>query len=50
MDVALVAQLTTLGSSVVLLFGITLLWRRSLQAYIHAYSWHSVVLAGFFFL
>ena len=48
MDVALVAQLTTLGSSVVLLFGITLLWRRSLQAYIDAFRWQSVVLALIF--
>lgn len=48
MDVALVAQITTLGSSVVLIFGITLLWRRSLQAYIDAFRWQSVVLAMIF--
>ena len=48
MDVALLAQLTTLGSSLVLLFGITLLWRRSLQAYIDAFRWQSLVLAAIF--
>ena len=50
MDVALFAQLTTLGSSIVLLFGITLLWRRSLHAYIDAFRWQSVVLAVLFVL
>ena len=48
MNFAMVAQLTTLGSSVVLLFGIALLWRRSLQAYISAFRWQSVVLAAIF--
>ncbi len=38
MDDALLAQLSALAASLVLLFGITLLWRRSLQAYIDAFS------------
>jgi hydrogenase-4 component E len=50
MDVALFAQLATLISSVVLLFGIALLWRRSLRAYIDAFRWQSVVLALLFVL
>ena len=35
-----------LGSSLVLLFGLILLWRRSVAAYITAFAWQSVVLAG----
>jgi hydrogenase-4 component E len=46
MNVALFSQLTTLGSSVVLLFGIVLLCRRSLHAYIEAFRWQSLVLAA----
>ena len=46
MDAALFSQLSTLGSSVVLLFGIVLLWRRSLHAYIEAFRWQSLVLAA----
>ena len=46
----LFAQLATLSSSVVLLFGITLLWRRSLPAYISAFRWQSAVLTGLFVL
>jgi hydrogenase-4 component E len=48
MNDALFAQLATLGSSLVLLFGITLLWRRSLPAYADAFQWQSVVLAALF--
>jgi hydrogenase-4 component E len=48
MNDALFSQLSTLGSSVVLLFGITLLWRRSLRAYTDAFQWQSVVLAAMF--
>lgn len=48
MNDALFSQLSTLGSSVVLLFGITLLWRRSLHAYTEAFQWQSVVLAAMF--
>ncbi len=39
------SQLTTLGSSIVLIFGILLLWRRSLSAYISSFRWQSAVLA-----
>jgi hydrogenase-4 component E len=46
MSVALFSQLTTLGSSVVLLFGIVLLCRRSLHACVQAFRWQSLVLAG----
>ncbi|MBK9710774.1 MAG: hypothetical protein IPO81_05465 [Kouleothrix sp.] len=48
MDDALFAQLSTLGASLVLLFGILLLWRRSLRAYVGAFRWQSVVLAAMF--
>ena len=48
MNDALFAQLSTLGASLVLLFGIILLWRRSLHAYVVAFRWQSVVLAGMF--
>jgi hydrogenase-4 component E len=44
----LFAQLSTLGSSLVLLFGVTLLWRRSLNAYAGAFRWQSVVLSAIF--
>ncbi|MET0501801.1 MAG: hypothetical protein ABW172_09805 [Candidatus Binatia bacterium] len=46
MNVALFSQLTTLGSSVVLLFGIVVLCRRSLHAYIDAFKWQSLVLTA----
>jgi hydrogenase-4 component E len=46
MNGALFSQLATLGSSVVLLFGIVLLCRRSLHAYIEAFRWQSLVLAA----
>jgi hydrogenase-4 component E len=48
MNDVLFSQLSTLGSSVVLLFGITLLWRKSLHAYTAAFQWQSAVLAGLF--
>jgi hydrogenase-4 component E len=41
----LFAQLSTLSASAVLLFGIALLWRRSLSAYIKAFRWQSLVLS-----
>lgn len=44
----LFAQLSTLGASLVLLFGIILLWRRSLHAYVVAFRWQSAVLAAMF--
>lgn len=40
------SQLTTLGSSIVLIFGILLLWRRNVTSYISSFRWQSVVLAG----
>lgn len=39
-------QLSTLGSSIVLIFGVLLLWRRSLSAYISSFRWQSVILSG----
>ncbi len=40
------AQLSTLGSSIVLIFGILLLWRRSSGAYIASFQLQSAALAG----
>lgn len=40
------SQLSTLGSSIVLIFGILLLWRRSLSAYINLFRWQSAALAA----
>jgi hydrogenase-4 component E len=48
MNESLFPQLSTLGSSVVLLFGIMLLWRKSLRAYIDAFQWQSAALAVMF--
>ena len=48
MNDALFAQLSTLGASLALLFGIILLWRRSLHAYVVAFRWQSAVLAALF--
>ena len=48
MNDALFAQLSTLGASLVLLFGVILLWRRSLHAYVVAFRWQSAVLAALF--
>ena len=42
---SLFAQLATLGSSLALLSGIALLWRRSLGAYVRAFRWQSLALA-----
>lgn len=46
MRATLFSQLATLGSSIVLLFGIVLLCRRSLHAYVDAFRWQSLVLAA----
>jgi hydrogenase-4 component E len=46
----LFAQLSTLSASVTLLFGIALLWRRSLSAYVKAFRWQSLALAVAFAL
>src|SRR5215813_8278253 len=40
------SQLCVLGSSLVLIFGLILLWRRSVTAYISAFTWQSIVLAA----
>lgn len=40
------AQLSVLGSSLVLLCGFILLWRRGVPAYISAFKWQSVVLSA----
>jgi len=39
------SQLSVLGSSLVLLFGLILLWRRGLTAYVTAFAWQSIVLS-----
>jgi len=46
----LFSQLSTLGSSLILLFGIALLWRKSLRAYTVAFQWQSVALTVMFVL
>jgi hydrogenase-4 component E len=43
---AVFSQLCILGSSLVLIFGLILLWRRSVTAYITAFAWQSMVLAA----
>lgn len=40
------SQLSVLGSSLTLIFGLILLWRRGVPAYINAFAAQSVVLAG----
>jgi hydrogenase-4 component E len=39
------AQVCVLGSSLVLIFGLILLWRRGVTAYITAFKWQSIVLS-----
>ena len=39
-------HLSALGASLVLLFTLFLLWRRGIRAYIAAFVWQSVILAG----
>jgi len=41
-------QLSTLGASVILLFGITLLWRKSMRSYAETFKWQSVALSLMF--
>ena len=43
---SLFPQLCVLGSSLVLIFGLILLWRRSVAAYITAFTWQSLVLSA----
>ena len=40
------SQLSVLGSSLVLLMGFMLLWRRGVLAYVNAFAWQSMALAG----
>jgi hydrogenase-4 component E len=40
------SQLTVLGSSLTLLFGLIVLGRRGVPAYVNAFAWQSTVLAG----
>lgn len=42
---AVFSQLCVLGASLVLIFGLTLLWHRGVTAYIKAFRWQSVVLS-----
>jgi hydrogenase-4 component E len=42
----LFSQLSILGSSLALVFGLFLLWRRSIRAHITALAWQSAMLAG----
>ena len=48
MNDTLFSLLSTIGSSVILLLGIMLLWRRSLRAYVDAFQWQSVALTAMF--
>ncbi len=43
---SLFSQLCVLGSSLVLIFGLILLWRRSVTAYVTAFAWQSTVLSA----
>src|SRR5712691_5363847 len=49
MNDILFAQLSNLGSSLMLLLGIALLWRRSLRAAVSAFRWQSAALTAMFF-
>src|SRR2546426_10090729 len=42
---SLFAQLVVLESSLALIFGLVLLWRRRVPAYVNAFTWQSIVLA-----
>jgi hydrogenase-4 component E len=43
---SLFSDLAVLGSSLTLIFGLMLLWHRSVHAYTNAFAWQSAVLAG----
>ena len=43
---AFFAQLVVLQSSLALIFGLVLLWRRGVPAYVNAFTWQSLVLAA----
>jgi hydrogenase-4 component E len=40
------SQLSVLGASLVLLFGLIVLWRRGVPAHVTAFAWQSIALAG----
>jgi hydrogenase-4 component E len=42
---SLFAQAVVLESSLALIFGLVLLWRRGVPAYVNAFTWQSIVLA-----
>lgn len=42
----LFSQLSVLGSSLALVFGLFVLWRRSVHAHVAAFAWQSAALAG----
>lgn len=48
MNTSLFSQLSTLGASLALLFGLLLLWRRNLGAYVDAFRNQSIVIAALF--
>ncbi len=48
MNDLLFTQLSMLGSSIILLFGIGLLWRKSLRAYAESFKWQSFTLSVMF--
>jgi len=50
MNDTLFSQLSTLGSSIILMFGIGLLWRKSLHAYAESFKWQSVALTIMFLI
>jgi hydrogenase-4 component E len=50
MNEILFAQLSNIGSSLMLLFGIALLWRRSLRAGATAFQWQSAGLTAMFII
>ena len=50
MNNPLFAQLSTLGSSIILMFGIGLLWRKSPHAYTESFRWQSLVLTIMFLI
>lgn len=46
MDHVLFSRLTMIGASAMLLLTLVVLWRRSVSAYVGAFQWQSLVLAG----
>jgi hydrogenase-4 component E len=45
-NVGLFSQVSVLGTSVALLFAMTLLWRRGVHAFVVAFAWQSAALVG----